>query len=130
MNSLYDTYVPVGTRSDNVEAMINNVIRGHRITFCDKEFPFEGRSHNKALNITIVCREKVVNRVLVDEGSGLNIFPLSMLTQLRFDLGKLEHNQSQRESLQRSIERYVGSGEFDHPNRSGKVQCTVSGHGH
>ena len=41
----------------------------------------------------MICREKVVNRVLVDDGSGLNIFPLSTLRQLRFDLGKLEQNQ-------------------------------------
>ena len=36
---------------------------------------------------------KIVNRVLVDDGSGLNICPLSILKQLRFDLRKLEQNQ-------------------------------------
>ena len=41
----------------------------------------------------MVCRGKIVNRVLVDDGSGLNICPLSTLKQLRFDLGKLEKNQ-------------------------------------
>ena len=40
----------------------------------------------------MICREKVVNCVLVDDGSGLNIYPLSTLRQLRFDLGKLEQN--------------------------------------
>ena len=34
-----------------------------------------------------------MNHVLVDDGSGLNIFPLSTLRQLRFDLGKLEQNK-------------------------------------
>ena len=29
----------------------------------------------------------------MDDESGLNIFPLSTLRQLRFDLGKLEQNQ-------------------------------------
>ena len=38
-------------------------------------------------------REKVVNRVLVDDGFVLNICPLSTLRHLRFDLGKLEQNQ-------------------------------------
>ena len=73
MKALDDTYVPSGTSSDNVAAMIKQVIRGHRISFCDDELPVEGRSHNKALHITVICREKVVNRVLVDHGSGLNI---------------------------------------------------------
>ncbi|XP_015084196.1 uncharacterized protein LOC107027578 [Solanum pennellii] len=93
MKALDDTYVPVGTSSDNVAAMINQVIRGHQINFCDKELPFEGRSHNKALHITVICRKRVIDRVLVDDGSGLNICPLSTLRQLSFDLRKLEQNQ-------------------------------------
>ena len=93
MKALDDTYVPSGTSSDNVSSMIHQVIRGHRISFCDNELPAEGRSHNKALHVTVICRGKVVNRVLVDDGSGLNICPLSTLKQLRFDLRKLEQNQ-------------------------------------
>ncbi|XP_015068884.1 uncharacterized protein LOC107013502 [Solanum pennellii] len=93
MKALDDTYVPSGTSSDNVAAIIHRVIQGHRISFCDDELPAEGRAHNKALHITVVCRGKIVNRVLVDDGSGLNICPLSTLKQLRFDLGKLEQNQ-------------------------------------
>ena len=69
--------------------MIHQVIRGHRISFCDDKLPIEERSHNKALHITVVCRKKVVNRILVDDASGLNIYLLSTLKQLRFDLGKL-----------------------------------------
>ncbi|XP_015081454.1 uncharacterized protein LOC107025117 [Solanum pennellii] len=93
MKALDDTYVPAGTSSDNVASMIHQVIRGYRINFCDDELPVEGRSHNKALHITVICHEKVVNCVLVDDGSGLNIRLLSTLRQLRFDLRKLEQNQ-------------------------------------
>ena len=67
INALDDIYVPAGTSRDNVAAMIHQVIRGHRINFCDDELPIEGRSHNKALQITMVCHEKVVNRILVDD---------------------------------------------------------------
>ena len=45
------------------------------------------------MHITVIWHEKFVNHVLVDDGSGLNIFALSTLRQLRFDLGKLEQNQ-------------------------------------
>ncbi|XP_069146881.1 uncharacterized protein [Solanum lycopersicum] len=93
MKALYDTYVPSGTSSHNVAAMIHQVIQGHRFSFCDDVLPAEGRSHNKALHVTVICRGKIVNRVLVDNRSGLNICLLSTLRQLRFDLGKLEHNQ-------------------------------------
>ena len=67
MKALDDTYVPFGTSSDNVAAMINEVIKGHQISFCVDELPFERRSHNKALHITVVYDEKVVNRILVDD---------------------------------------------------------------
>ena len=79
MKALDDTYVPSGTSSDNVAAMIHRVIQGHRISFCDDELPAEGRAHNKALHITVICRGKIVNLVLVDDGSVLNICPLSTL---------------------------------------------------
>ncbi|KAK4733568.1 hypothetical protein R3W88_007829 [Solanum pinnatisectum] len=93
VKALDDSYVPVGTNSDNLAAMINRVIRGHRISFCNEELPFEGRMHNKALHITIMCRDKIINRVLIDDGSDLNIYPLSTLRQLKFDLEKLHQNQ-------------------------------------
>lgn len=43
---LDDMYVAVGTSSDNVEVMINQVMWGRQISFCDNELPFEGKSHN------------------------------------------------------------------------------------
>ncbi|KAK4706953.1 hypothetical protein R3W88_033490 [Solanum pinnatisectum] len=79
MRALDDTYVPMGTNSDNLAAMINQVIRGHRISFCDEELPFEGKMHNRALHVTCMCRDKIINHVLVVDGSGLNICPLSTL---------------------------------------------------
>ncbi|XP_069152751.1 uncharacterized protein [Solanum lycopersicum] len=93
LKALDDTYVPSGTSNDNVADMIHQVIQGHCISLCDDEFPAEGRSHNKYFHVSVICRGKVINRVLVDDGSGLNICPLSTLKQLRFDLGKLEQNQ-------------------------------------
>ena len=95
MKALDETYVPVGTRNNNVAAMINQAIHGHWISFYDDELPFEGRSHNKALHITIVCCEKVINCIQVDDGSALNICSFSTLKQLKFDLGKLEKKPSQ-----------------------------------
>lgn len=43
--------------------------------------------HNRSLYKTIKCTDKFVVRVLIDNVSGLNIFPLSTLTQLNYDVG-------------------------------------------
>ena len=72
MKDMDDLYVPMGTYSDNLAAVINKVVRGDNIIFYDKELPFERKMHNKALHITIMCRYKVINHVLVDDLSYLN----------------------------------------------------------
>ncbi|XP_055803517.1 uncharacterized protein LOC129872597 [Solanum dulcamara] len=78
---------------DNLVAMVSRVIQGHHISFSNEELPIEGVMHNKSLHITIKYREKIMNRVLIDDGSDLNIYPLSTLKQLNFDLGKVRQNQ-------------------------------------
>ena len=86
---LDEAYVPVGTSVENLAAMIGNVVGSHRISFSEEELPFEGIMHNKALHIFVICRDHVINQVLIDDGSGLNICPLSTLTQMGYDLGKI-----------------------------------------
>lgn len=47
----------------------------------------------KALHVSVIYRERVINCVLVDDGSSLNICARSTLRQLRFNVGKFEQNQ-------------------------------------
>ncbi|XP_070006143.1 uncharacterized protein [Nicotiana sylvestris] len=55
------------------------------ITFSDDELPVEGTEHNRALYLTVKYEDFVVTRVLVDNGSSANIFPLSTLNKLKVD---------------------------------------------
>ena len=77
LKALNETHIPVGTNSDNIATIVSKVIGGHSVSFSDEELPCKGVMHNKALHITIKCRDKIVNRVLIDDGSGLNICPLT-----------------------------------------------------
>ena len=43
---------------------------------------FEGIRHNKALYISVRCNKKLLPRVLIDNGSVLNICPCNTLTKL------------------------------------------------
>lgn len=88
-----DTYVLVGTSSDNVAAMISQVIWGHRISYCDEELPFKGNIHNKGLYVIITCWDRHINCILEDDWSSLNIFPISTLRLLKFDMEKIQQNQ-------------------------------------
>lgn len=53
--------------------------------FNDEELPAEGRSHNKALHISIEYVDIDLSRVLVDIGSSLNVLPKSSLSKLTID---------------------------------------------
>ncbi|XP_070048660.1 uncharacterized protein [Nicotiana tomentosiformis] len=62
------------------------------ITFRRDELPVEATSHNKALHVTVKCGGKVVSRVLVDGGSGVNICPLSTLRELGIHLREVKES--------------------------------------
>ncbi|XP_071912239.1 uncharacterized protein [Coffea arabica] len=66
----------------NFSHMIGNVLFTKQITFSDDELPAEGIGHNKALYIAVRCNGKILPKVLIDNGSALNICPWSTLEKL------------------------------------------------
>ncbi|XP_070057108.1 uncharacterized protein [Nicotiana tomentosiformis] len=62
--------------------MVRQVLESHKITFHEDELPPVGLSHNRALHITVQCKNKFIARVLIDGGSSLNICPLTTLKRL------------------------------------------------
>lgn len=50
---LDESYVPIGTNVKNLTVMIENVIESHCISFSEKELPFEGLIHKKALHVIV-----------------------------------------------------------------------------
>lgn len=72
--------------------MIGNIVESPRILFSKEEFPFQGVMYTKVLYNTINYHDHVINWVLIDDGSFLNIFPFSTLIQLGYELGKIFQN--------------------------------------
>ncbi|XP_070042611.1 uncharacterized protein [Nicotiana tomentosiformis] len=54
------------------------------------ELPVEGMDYNKALHITVKCGDKVISRVLVNEGSGVNICPFYTPRELDIHLREVK----------------------------------------
>ena len=52
---LEKAYVPAEMSIENLAAIIGNIMGNHHISFSDKELPFEGAMHNKAMHVTVIC---------------------------------------------------------------------------
>jgi len=65
--------------------IINNITANNYLTFIDKEIPVEGRGHNRALQVSVNCLDHIMAKVLIDNGSSLNVMPKATLDKLPFN---------------------------------------------
>jgi hypothetical protein len=70
---------------DRFDEIVANITANNCLSFNDEDLPVEGRAHNKALHISTTCHEIVLARVLVDNGSSLNVMPKSTLNKMSID---------------------------------------------
>ncbi|KAL2340330.1 hypothetical protein Fmac_008270 [Flemingia macrophylla] len=79
---LNEAYVPHGISQDKFEGIISHITANDHLTFTEEEIPPEGPNHNKPLHISVKCREYLIAKVLVDNGSSLNVIPKRTLEQV------------------------------------------------
>ncbi|GKU88715.1 hypothetical protein SLEP1_g2944 [Rubroshorea leprosula] len=61
------------------------------INFTDEEILDEGNGHTKALHVSISCKMMNMPHVLIDNGSALNVIPMTVLKQLKVDEFHINH---------------------------------------
>ena len=61
--------------------IINNITASNYLTFIDDELTIDGRGHNKALHVSIKYADHMVAKVLVDNGSSLNLHASTLHSQ-------------------------------------------------
>ena len=69
--------------------IINNITANNYLTFTDEEILIEGRGHNRALHVSVKCLDHFVAKVLINNGSSLNVMPKSALGKLPFNTSHL-----------------------------------------
>ena len=85
MKILSRAHVEQNISLDKFEGIVNNITINDFLTFSDDEIPSEGRGHNKTLHVFVKCLDHVIARVLIDNGSSLNVMPKVMLEKLSCD---------------------------------------------
>ncbi|XP_017420393.2 uncharacterized protein LOC108330418 [Vigna angularis] len=85
MKVLSEAHVEQDISLNKFEGIVGNIIANNYLTFTDEKIPIEGRGHNKALHVSVKCLDHVIARVLVDNGSSLNVMPKATLEKLPCD---------------------------------------------
>ena len=73
---LNEAHVGQDISVEGFRGIINNITTNNYLTFIDEEIPVEGGGHNRALHISVKCLDHIVFKVLIENGSSLNVMPL------------------------------------------------------
>ncbi|RDX70658.1 hypothetical protein CR513_50083, partial [Mucuna pruriens] len=79
---LNDAHVAQDIIPEKFMGIINNITTSRNLSFSEDEVPIEGRSHNQLLHIMVKYGNYMIARVLIDNGSSLNILPKATLEKL------------------------------------------------
>ena len=82
---LKKAYIAHNVPIDNVSHLAESILAPNYISLNDDEIPPDGRGITKALYISVKCKVYFVGRVLIDNGSSINVLPLSTLPKLLLD---------------------------------------------
>ncbi|XP_016731220.1 uncharacterized protein [Gossypium hirsutum] len=82
MKVLNETYVTNDISVNKLDRLVSNISTDNFIYFNDDEIPPDGMGSAKALHITTRCKGYTLPSVLIDNGSALNVLPLSTLNRL------------------------------------------------
>ncbi|XP_047265009.1 uncharacterized protein LOC124896999 [Capsicum annuum] len=74
------------------EKMVGKIFKVNWINFSDDELPVEGTGHNRGLYITVKYKNFFITHVMIDGGSGANIYPISTLEKLNIDVERIRPN--------------------------------------
>ncbi|XP_016702318.1 uncharacterized protein [Gossypium hirsutum] len=94
MKALNETYVESDISINQLDRLVNNISADNFIFFNDDEIPSGGMRSTKALHITARCKGSLVSGVLIDNGSTLNVQPLSTLNRLPVDSSHMKTCQN------------------------------------
>ncbi|KAK5811418.1 hypothetical protein PVK06_026749 [Gossypium arboreum] len=82
---LNETYVTRDISVNKLDRLVNSISSDNFIYFNNDEIPPRGIGSTKALHITTRCKGYTLPSVLIDNGSTLNVLPLSTLNRLPID---------------------------------------------
>ncbi|XP_052880050.1 uncharacterized protein LOC128286692 [Gossypium arboreum] len=108
MNVLNNTYIANDISVNKLDRLVNNISADNFIFFNDDEIPPEGMGSTKALHINTRCKGYTLLGMLIDNGSALNVLPLSILNRLPVDRSHMKKCQNIVKAFDGTEKRVMG----------------------
>ncbi|XP_016733745.1 uncharacterized protein [Gossypium hirsutum] len=108
MKVLNETYVANNIFVNKLDRLVSNISADNYIFFNDDEIPPGGMGSTKALHITTRCKGYTLPGVLIENGSALNILPLTMLNKLTVDSSHMKECQNIVKALDGTERKVMG----------------------
>lgn len=121
---LNEAHVAQDISVEGFGGLVNNITANNYLAFAEEEIPAEGRGHNKALHVSVKCMDHIVAKVLIDNGSSLNVMPKSTLDKLPFNASLLKPSSMVVRAFDGT--RREVRGEIDLPVQIGPHTCQVT----
>ncbi|PKI67386.1 hypothetical protein CRG98_012223 [Punica granatum] len=90
---LTSAQVPKETPPDRIEETVSSIF-SNTVSFSDDELPSEGWTHSRALHIVCKCNNHIIGRVMIDNGSALNVCSMTTLKQMNVDLNRVRPSKT------------------------------------
>lgn len=65
-----------GIATKDLEQIVRQIVGTNTTTFNEDELTLEGTGHVKSLHIAVECKVMIIFRVLIDNRSPLNVYPV------------------------------------------------------
>ena len=121
---LNEAHVAQDISVEGFGGLVNNITANNYLAFAKEEIPAEGRGHNRALHVSVKCMDHVLAKVLIDNGSSLNVMPKSTLEKLPFNASHLKPSSMVVRAFDGT--RREVRGEIDLPIQIGPHTCQVT----
>ncbi|XP_040963882.1 uncharacterized protein [Gossypium hirsutum] len=105
---LNETYVADDISVNKLDRLVGNISADNFISLSDDEIPPGGMGSTRALHITARCKGCILPGVLVDNGSALNVLPLSTLNRLPVDSSHMKSCQNVVRAFDGTERRVMG----------------------
>ena len=87
---LKKTHVPIGITDSSFKGMVSLVLATNQVSFSNDELPLKGKYHTLAKHIVVKREDMIVARVLINNGSALNVCPMATLERLKVDMSLIK----------------------------------------